>query len=133
MRSRQALTTIRCSQVVTAASPRKDPARRNAAIMPSWRPSAASSGLPMVRSATAHSRSRCRREQLAERVGVAVDVRAQQLGVGRSLVHGHSWSRMSGRPQHRHLGDLAAEPALDRRAARSATRSRSGRRRLVER
>ena len=59
-RSRQALTTTRCSQVVTAASPRKDPARRNAAIIPSWRPSAASSGLPIVRRATAHSRSRCR-------------------------------------------------------------------------
>ena len=36
----------------------------------------------MVRSATAHSRSRCRREEHAERVGVAVDVRPEQLGVG---------------------------------------------------
>ena len=59
-RSRQALTTIRCSQVVTAASPRKESARRNAEISASWRASAASSGSPVVRRATAHSRSRCR-------------------------------------------------------------------------
>ncbi len=60
-RSRQALTTIRCSQVVTAASPRNDSARRNAEISASWRASAASSGLPVVRRATAQSRSRWRR------------------------------------------------------------------------
>ena len=60
-RSRQALTTIRCSQVVTAASPRNDSARRKAETSASWRASAASSGLPVVRRATAHSRSRWRR------------------------------------------------------------------------
>ena len=60
IRSRQALTTIRCSQVVTAESPRKSPARRNAEIIASCSASAASSGSPSVRSATAHSRSRWR-------------------------------------------------------------------------
>ena len=60
-RSRQALTTMRCSQVVTAASPRKDPARRKAVMKPSWTQSAASSRSPVVRTATAHIRSRCRR------------------------------------------------------------------------
>ena len=50
--------------------------------MPSWRPSAASSGLPMVRSATAQSRSRCRRKSDGERVRVAVDVGPQELVVG---------------------------------------------------
>ena len=59
-RSRQALTTTRCSQVVTAASPRKVSARRYAATRPSCRPSAASCGLPIVRRATAQSRSRWR-------------------------------------------------------------------------
>ena len=61
IRSRQAFTTIRCSQVVTAESPRKSAARRNAEIIASCRASAASSASPIVRSATAHKRSRWRR------------------------------------------------------------------------
>ena len=56
-RSRQALTTIRCSHVVTADSPRKDPALRYAAMKASWTQSEASSGSPQVRTATAHIRS----------------------------------------------------------------------------
>jgi hypothetical protein len=60
IRSRAAFTTILCSQVVTAESPRKWSARRNAAIIASCRASAASSGSPSVRTATAQSRSRCR-------------------------------------------------------------------------
>jgi hypothetical protein len=59
--SRQAFTTIRCSQVVTWDSARKLPAARNAEMNASWRASAASSGSRSVRSATAHIRSRCRR------------------------------------------------------------------------
>ena len=64
IRSRQALTTIRCSQVVTAESPRKLPARRKAEIIASCSASAASSGSDRVRTATAHSRSRCRRKSV---------------------------------------------------------------------
>src|SRR5580698_1009389 len=60
-RSSEALTTIRCSQVVTADSPRKSPARRKAEIIASWRASAASSGSQTMRRATAHSRSLWRR------------------------------------------------------------------------
>ena len=60
-RSRQALTTIRCSHVVTAASPRKVSARRKADSSASWTASAASSRSPSVRSATDQSRSRWRR------------------------------------------------------------------------
>ena len=82
IRSRQALTTTRCSQVVTAASPRNDPARRYAATMPSCRPSAASSGLPMVRSATAQSRSRCRPKRTPNASRSPATCAAQQLGVG---------------------------------------------------
>ena len=80
-RSRQALTTTRCSQVVTAASPRKVPARRYAATRPSWRPSAASSRLPMVRSATAQSRSRWRAKSTPNASRVAGDVGGEQVGV----------------------------------------------------
>ncbi len=60
-RSRQALTTMRCSQVVTAESPRKRSAARRADTRASWTASAASSRSPVVRRATAHSRSRWRR------------------------------------------------------------------------
>ena len=60
IRSRHAFTTIRCSQVVTAESPRKLAARLNAEINASCSASAASSGSDMVRTATAHNRSRCR-------------------------------------------------------------------------
>ena len=60
-RSRHALTTIRCSHVVTAASPRNASARRKAAMNASCTASAASSGSTAVRSATAYIRSRWRR------------------------------------------------------------------------
>jgi hypothetical protein len=60
VRSRAELTTILCNQVVTAESPRKLSARRSAAIIASCTASAASSGSPTVRTATAQSRSRCR-------------------------------------------------------------------------
>ena len=68
-RSRQALTTMRCSQVVTRASPRKDPAARYADRHASWTASAASSGSPRVRSATAHSRWRCCRTSASKASG----------------------------------------------------------------
>ncbi len=68
-RSRHALTTIRCSQVVTAESPRNRSAARNAEISASCTASAASSRSPNVRSATAHSRSRCRRTSAAKASG----------------------------------------------------------------
>ena len=100
------MTTTRCSQVVTAASPRNEPARRNAAIIPSCRPSAASSGLPMVRSATAHSRSRCRPNSSPNASGSPSTCGAQQLGVG-----------PVGSPHHVTTTSaiVPAEPALDRR------------------
>ncbi len=56
-RSRHALTTMRCSQVVTAESPRKPLAWRKAEIIASCKASAASSASPSVRTATAHNRS----------------------------------------------------------------------------
>ncbi|CAM5705817.1 hypothetical protein SCALM49S_01310 [Streptomyces californicus] len=57
-RSRQALTVIRWSQVVTADWPRKVWAARKALTRASWTASAASSLSPRVRNATAQSRSR---------------------------------------------------------------------------
>ncbi len=71
IRSRQALTTIRCSQVVTAESPRNDPAALYAEISASCSASAASSRSRVVRSATAHNRSRCRRTSSSKAGGVA--------------------------------------------------------------
>ena len=68
-RSRQALTTTRWSQVVTRESPRNVPARRNAATYASWRASAASSGLPITRSATAQRRSWWRSTSVLKAVG----------------------------------------------------------------
>ena len=82
IRSRQALTTTRCSQVVTAASPRNEPALRKAATMPSWSPSAASSGLLMVRSATAQSRSRCRAKRTPKASWSPPTWAASSSGVG---------------------------------------------------
>ena len=78
--SRQALTTIRCSQVVTADSPLKLSARLNAEIMASWSASAASSGRQRP------DRDRPQpvlvpQEQLAERIGISGHVSLQQLGV----------------------------------------------------
>ena len=128
-RSRQALTTIRCSQVVTAASPRKESARRNAEIIASWSASAASSGWPVVRRATAHSRSRCRAKSSPKAVGVtgAVGLRAAcgrrarrpgrgpPRGRGRrrsQAARGHDLTEMS--------ADLAAEARRTRQGAWSA-------------
>ena len=67
--SRQALTTMRCSQVDTAESPRNEPARRKAEMKASWTQSAASSRSPVVRSATAHIRSRWRRKISSKAAG----------------------------------------------------------------
>src|SRR5665648_977937 len=53
---------MRCSQVVTAESPRKESARRKAAMNASCTASAAISGSRVVRKATAHIRSRWRRK-----------------------------------------------------------------------
>ena len=82
-RSRQALTTMRCSQVVTAASPRKASARRKAEMKASCTASAASSRLR--RGAQRHGVHPVAvpAEQLAERgAAVAVDVALEQLAVG---------------------------------------------------
>ena len=124
-RSRQALTTIRCSQVVTAASPRKDSARRNAEISASWRASAASSGLPVVRRATAQSRSRWRREQLAERVGVAGEVCLEQGGVVALPAGAIGRRRRQASRPDRDVGDLARGSRRRPRAAWSARRAGS--------
>src|SRR6476469_9547668 len=99
--SRKALTTTRCSQVVTAASPRKLSARRYAATSPSWSPSAASWGLPMVRSATAQRRSRCRVNSVAKASGSPATWAARRSTSERS-------SAGASVTLHHDLGDLAA-------------------------
>ena len=119
-RSRQALTTTRCSQVVTAASPRKRvrPAvRRDQAVLQ------AVGGVVRI----AHGAQGHRPQPVA--------VPGEERGRTR---RGHrrrerpAARRRCGRPSDvvtldHHLGDCAAEPAGDRRAARSARPRRIGR------
>ena len=93
-RSRHALTTIRCNQVVTWASPRKVAAERCALSSASWRASAASSGSPVVRRATAQSRSRCRPTSVVNAVGSPAACAASSSASGRwsSTVTGEAYS-----------------------------------------
>ena len=94
--SRQALTTMRCSQVVTAESPRKSPARRKAEIIASCRASAASSGSQTVRSATAHSRSRCLRNSSPKAsLSPATCRRRSSVSEGRRRRMGRAGTRFS--------------------------------------
>ena len=107
-RSRQALTTTRCSQVVTAASPRNDagpPERRDHAVL-----QAVGGVLGVAHGAQGHRPEPVAvpAEQDAERVRVAVDVGLQQLGVG-GLVALDAVERWSSGAKHRHVDDLAAE------------------------
>ena len=82
MRSRQAFTTIRCIQVVTAASPRKEPGpavRRDQAVL---QPVGGVLGVAHRPQRHGPEPVAVPGEQLGEGVRVAVHVRAQQLGVG---------------------------------------------------
>ena len=98
-RSRQALTTTRCSQVVTCASPRKLPARRNAAMYASCRASAASSGLRITRSAMAQRRSWWRPTSTANAAGSPPRcASSSSRSVGRG--GGEESSGAEGRAQH---------------------------------
>src|SRR6202044_74356 len=81
MRSRAALTTILCNQVVTAESPRKPSAFWNAAIIASCRASAASSGSP---SEAASNKAQIyhyfgSKEQLFDAVAAMVDEIVREL------------------------------------------------------
>jgi hypothetical protein len=135
IRSRQALTTIRCSQVVTADSARNDPAARYAEISASCRASAASSGSRSVRRATAQSRSLCRRTRVSKayrsppawarissaspRSGSVTNGEYPPAGAGRrGAVGGLAWSG----------GSLVAPPVSGRTGPRPGRR-RTGHRR----
>ena len=122
-RSRQALTTIRCSQVVTAESPRKDSARLKAEMRASWSASAASSGLPVVRSATAHSRSRWRANSSPKAAGSPATCASSRATSSRSP----PWS--SGGPWAHDLTVMSVisprKPPCGLRAAWSARRAGS--------
>ena len=134
-RSRQALTTIRCSQVVTAASPRKESARRKAEISASWRASAASSGLPVVRSATAQSRSRCRRNSSPNASGSPArwaSTRAASLVLPTDPPTPPTSSVPASRPD-RDVGDLPAVATASRGQPGQPDQQVAGRRGRVER
>lgn len=73
-----------CSHVVTADRPRKTAAERKADTSASCTASAASSGLPSVRRATAHRRSRCRRT-LSESLRLLRDVPGEEVLIGQVL------------------------------------------------
>ena len=83
-RSRQALTTIRCSQLLTAASWRNVPALRWAESIASCSASAASSGLRLVEPREPVQLPVMTEEQLFEGVAFTGDMRGQQLGVAAS-------------------------------------------------
>ena len=127
IRSRQALTTTRCSQVVTAASPRKragPSVRRDHAVL---EPVGGVVGV-------AHGAQRHRPEPVA----VPGNSVAKASGSPSTWAASRSASvRSSGDAAHvtltTDLGDLAAEPARRRPAARSARRSRSDRSRASSR
>ena len=80
-RSRQAFTTMRYSQLLTAESWRKAGALRCALSIASCSASAASSGLRLVICASRYELAVVTVEQLLERVPVTGDVRCQQLWV----------------------------------------------------
>ena len=104
------MTTTRCSQVVTCASPRND---AGAAVGRDHAVLQAVGGVVGVAHRAQGDRPQpvaVAGEQLAERLGVAGDVGGEQLGVGaRVRVRARRGRQLTA---DHHLGDLAAERAV---------------------